>query len=380
MNSCRRIVCCPLLRYLAQFDQDMGVKGLTAPIIRDSVTAKNANTNKLLEKDETGNIIGIDISILIVKAIMGSPNSVSLYHSDPKQPLPEVTDKVVSSVNTYVSAGYKAVCVFDGITHKLKAERAHVERYEKDQDLKVELDNLYNIRNFDDKESLRVSIERVNTIRKKLCRTRADMIHDIKCKLEKKFGEKVVCVCAPYEADHQLAALFHQKIIDYVHTIDSDLICLGADMIIDTTVSGDCWYMDVQTFLEKRLPKHYGTGNKRWTLEVLAHVTCILKKVPGAGKRKVTEFMSAVVNNDGDLVNDSVLYSHIRDQIIDKPTHISTIEKNMWKSDEHKKKTYKALDGVCIDVPLWTRIPRRVSSSWNIAKRGSCVQRCQSPR
>jgi hypothetical protein len=63
-------------------------------------------------------------------------------------------------------------------------------------------------------------------------------------------------------------------------------------MIIDTTVAGDCWYMDVQTFLEKRLAKHYNTGNKRWTLNVLAHVTCILgndyiKKVPGAGKRKL---------------------------------------------------------------------------------------------
>jgi len=102
----------------------MGVKGLSTPIIRDSATAKNANIKKLLEKDATKNIIGIDMSILIVKALLGSPNSVSLYHSDPKQPLPEVTDKVVSSVKMYISEGYKAVCVFDGITHKLKAERA----------------------------------------------------------------------------------------------------------------------------------------------------------------------------------------------------------------------------------------------------------------
>ena len=324
----------------------MGVKGLSTPIIRDSATAKNANIKKLLEKDATKNIIGIDMSILIVKALLGSPNSVSLYHSDPKQPLPEVTDKVVSSVKMYISEGYKAVCVFDGTTHKLKAERAHVERYEKDQDMIMELENLYNIRIFDDEVSLRGSIDRVNTIRKKLCRTRADMIYDIKCELEKKFGEKVVCVCAPYEADHQLAALFRQNIIDYVHTIDSDLICLGADMIIDTTVAGDCWYMDVQTFLEKRLAKHYNTGNKRWTLNVLAHVTCILgndyiKKVPGAGKKKVIEFMKEVVSNDGELANDAVLYNHIRDNIIDKPTHVSAIDKTMWKSDEHKKKHIK---------------------------------------
>jgi len=228
-----------------------------------------------------------------------------------------VTEKVIKAVNVYISSGYKAVCVFDGITHKLKQERAHVERYEKDQNLRDELKILYEMRDFDNENSLRDSIERVNTIRKKLCRTRADMIYDIKCQLEKKFGDKAVCVCAPYEADHQLAALFRQEAVDYVDTIDSDLICLGADMIIDTAANGQCWYMSVETLLKERLPKHYDTGAKPWTLIVLAHISCILgndyiKKVPGAGKKKVQEFMKMVVRDDGKLVDDDILYNFIR--------------------------------------------------------------------
>jgi hypothetical protein len=47
--------------------------------------------------------------------------------------------------------------------------------------------------------------------------------------------------------------------------------------------------------------------------------------------------MKEVVSNDGELANDAVLYNHIRDNIIDKPTHVSAIDKTMWKSDEHKK-------------------------------------------
>lgn len=39
----------------------MGVKGLSTPVIQDSVTVKNAYIKKLLEKDATNNIIGIDI-------------------------------------------------------------------------------------------------------------------------------------------------------------------------------------------------------------------------------------------------------------------------------------------------------------------------------
>jgi len=56
----------------------MGVKGLSTPIIRDAASAKNASIHKLLEKDGDKNIIGLDMSVLIVKALMGSPNAVNL--------------------------------------------------------------------------------------------------------------------------------------------------------------------------------------------------------------------------------------------------------------------------------------------------------------
>jgi len=60
---------------------------------------------------------------------------------------------------------------------------------------------------------------------------------EIKDFLEKVYPGKVSHIGAPYEADHQLVALFHQGIIDYVYSIDSDLSVLGCDTIDDVCYS-----------------------------------------------------------------------------------------------------------------------------------------------
>ena len=109
-------------------DQEMGVKGLSTPVIQDSVTVKNAYIKKLLEKDATNNINWNWHHVCLLsrqswdRQTKYPLNIIILKH----QLLPEVTDKVISSVNMYVSSGNKAVCVFDGITHKLKEDGAHV--------------------------------------------------------------------------------------------------------------------------------------------------------------------------------------------------------------------------------------------------------------
>jgi len=331
----------------------MGINGLSVPVIRDKSTAKNADINKLLEQSPGKNIVGIDMSVLIVKAMLSSPNAVSLYHSEPKQPLTEVTSKVTESVRTFISSNYKVVCVYDGITHKLKEEGAHVHRYGKNELLKRELNTLYDKAKdgFDNMESMTISIDRVNALRKKLCRTRPDIVHDIKNNLENKFKEDVVCVCAPFEADHQLASLFRQGAIDYVHTIDSDLVCLGADMMIDVNKeTGSCWLMTVEKFLSERLPKNYNVGrNQKWTLDILAHVTCILgndylKKVPGAGKEKAISFVKNVTNEDGLLIDECDMYQHVIDDIVSKPTrhgNVSHDDIKKWKTDEFQKQYIK---------------------------------------
>ena len=100
-------------------------------------------------------------------------------------------------------------------------------------------------------------------------------------------------MCAPYETDHQLAALFHQGIIDAVVTVDSDLIFLGADVVMHIGNStGKCWYMKSIDVLEKRIGQEFKIGrDPKWTLEATAFVGSILgndyiRKVPGAGKKR----------------------------------------------------------------------------------------------
>ena len=50
-------------------------------------------------------------------------------------------------------------------------------------------------------------------------------------RIKNEFGNNAVIIGPPFEADHQLASLFKQGIIDYVYTNDSDLIVLGCDVI-----------------------------------------------------------------------------------------------------------------------------------------------------
>jgi hypothetical protein len=71
----------------------MGIKGLSTPVILDTPKATNANVRKLLQDNPEKDIIGVDISVLIVKSLHSSRNATSLYHSEPKQPLSEVVNR-----------------------------------------------------------------------------------------------------------------------------------------------------------------------------------------------------------------------------------------------------------------------------------------------
>ena len=61
-----------------------------------------------------------------------NPTIISRYHCDPMVPLQELTDKVVDTIGSYFKHGMaKWVVVFDGLTNKLKKEKAHKERYQR---------------------------------------------------------------------------------------------------------------------------------------------------------------------------------------------------------------------------------------------------------
>jgi len=87
---------------------------------------------------------------------------------------------------------------------------------------------------------------------------------EIKHFLEKVYPGKVSHIGAPCEADHQLAALFHQGIIHYVYSIDSDLSVLGCDTIDNVCYEKKkhaCWFSNYQGLVESILPKAFIVKN-----------------------------------------------------------------------------------------------------------------------
>ena len=104
---------------------------------------------------------------------------------------------------------------------------------------------------------------------------------EIKDFLEKVYPGKVSHIGAPYEADHQLAALFHQGIIDYVYSIDSDLSVLGCDTIDNVCYEKKkhaCWFSNYQGLVESILPKAFKVKRK-FSNELMYNIACILGNV-----------------------------------------------------------------------------------------------------
>ena len=76
------------------------------------------------------------------------------------------------------------------------------------QGIKTKLQRLYGISSFATQTKENVAIARMKKLRAKLSPIRQDIIHSIKTKVEDVFGDKVVRIGSPYEADHQLASLY----------------------------------------------------------------------------------------------------------------------------------------------------------------------------
>ncbi len=191
----------------------MGIADFSSPYIRDSKTARNANLKDIRVEKAAGEsdftlIIGFDISVNYVKIMSTSPNIVAKYHSNPLQPLEEVALKVVNMLKPYFKHGMdKGILVFDGLTNKLKKEKAHIERYGKVEKNKERLAELYQKTSFKDKAEEKEILAEVRKLRSQLCPMREDIIKAILDKVESTFGDKVRWVGSPFEADHQLAGL-----------------------------------------------------------------------------------------------------------------------------------------------------------------------------
>ena len=218
----------------------MGVHGFMT-YVRDDKSKTNTSLKDLIKSDPSKNWIGIDMSILIVKAIRSSQNIIDLLFAVPPRPIDDLSNRICADLSIYKEHGFTIVCVFDGCAHKLKKEQAYLNRYGKNEELKKELQSLYEVSTFESNEDEVANTERVRSIRKGLASfNRPDLLRDMIERIKNEFGNNAVIIGAPFEAD-----LFKQGIIDYVYTNDTDLIVLGCDVILNIrkTKEGKFWMM-----------------------------------------------------------------------------------------------------------------------------------------
>ncbi len=189
------------------------------------------------------------------------------------------------------------------------------------------------------------------------------------------FGDNVVCIGSPFEADHQLASLFHQNIIDYVVTVDSDLIFFGVDVIFEMNNKGECWMMITNKLLETRLPQKIGTDdNVIWTRDILNHMACFLgndyiRRLYGNGPTKVKPFVDELWRKIKEP--DGAVEEFIR-ATIEKSRDISTEEERsnhrLWNQCRHMFKhgpAFVAIGNKRSDISLRESFsPKSLLLSW----------------
>lgn len=58
-------------------------------------------------------------------------------------------------------------------------------------------------------------------------------------------GKGIKYIVAPYEADSQIAKLYHLSLVDLAVCEDSDQIIYGVPVLLKLSTEGDCDYLDI---------------------------------------------------------------------------------------------------------------------------------------
>ena len=186
----------------------------------------------------------------------------------------------------------------------LKENHAHQGRYGKHKEKQLRLFELYKIESFECLADEQKAIKEVKALRKCLAGfNRSDILFHLVRAIYENFGKNVVCVGAPFESDHQLASLYMQNAIDYVATIDSDLIVLGTN-VIKVNQDGSCILHKFKESLSTCLPDKFGRKGKRWEKELLHHCGCFLGndfigRNPGNSIKHLSEFIMKITTENG---------------------------------------------------------------------------------
>ena len=315
--------------------------GFFSPYIRDNYYATNNSLQALLNEHPEKNWIGIDMSILIVKSLKKSTVAQAQIASLPPRPADALNQSVISFLKIYVENKFNIVCVFDGVAHKLKKEKAHQVRYSLVNAKKEELQRLYSATMFASGEKEKENIDQVKELWKDLAFfNRNDLLYSMIDAIKSTFKEKAVCIGAPFEADHQLASLSIQGVVDYVFSNDADLSMLGCNLITNVKDNGDCWYMSNHELMNYRFPALLGDPLVPWNLGIVKQVCSFLGndylvRNPGNSPLRIKKFLKEIVGLDGSLVGDDEICQYLLEKCF-TPTDCSKEDKLLWKPEEKK--------------------------------------------
>ena len=331
----------------------MGIQNFGDLVKGGAIASTRTNLASLLASFPDKTTIGIDMSIILIKTIKASPTIIDLLFGEPAQPIDELVQKTCDHLNMYVRNGFNVVCVFDGMTGPLKANHAHQERYAKNEEKQQRLQKRYDIKTFECTADEQKSIKEVKELRKSLATfNRSDCLHSIVEAITMKFKEKATCIGAPFESDNQMASLFLQGIVDYIATIDSDLLALGTDVLTDVKFDGSCQLYKYNESLSESLPNQIGRKGKYWEPQLLHHCACFLGndfigRNPGNSISKMSNFVTGITDEDGMLKGENEIFDYILNETL-VPTHCSEAVKQKWNDNDYKishiKKWKEALD------------------------------------
>ncbi|GFH55097.1 hypothetical protein CTEN210_11573 [Chaetoceros tenuissimus] len=351
----------------------MGVKDLM-PKIKGGI--KTTELKKLVDDIEGEAWIGVDMSILLIQSVKSSPTLIEHLFTIPFRPVNDLNEKVCEKLKPLFECGAFVVCVFDGLPGQLKKDYAHKVRYGQTTEWKEQLQELYN-ENPNSPEEEDMLFEKVKDLRKKLASVnRPDLLYSLEQTMEKRFGKQhFVCIGSAFEADHQLASLSRQKIIDYVWTNDSDLSCLGCDVILNLKYNGqkkkyECLLVKHQYLLTHQFPKEFEKKKWKedirhsWNIDLLHHVACFLgndfiERNPGNSISKVEKFIDNITEEDRTMKSDEAIYSYIKNSAL-IPKGSKEKEANEWKEKwtDGKKiqhtKLWKHAKGMFSDGPAFS--------------------------
>ena len=318
----------------------MGIQDFGTLIKEEAIATHTTTLSLLLLSDPDKNTIGVDMSIILIRLIKAHPSIIELLFAEPQQPIDDLIRKTCEALNLYVKHGFKVVCVFDGMSGPLKENHAHQGRYGKNKEKRLRLFELYKIESFECLADEKKAMKEVKALRKCLAGfNRSDLLFNLVKAIYENFGKNVVCVGAPFESDHQLASLYMQNTIDYVATIDSDLIVLGTN-VIKVNQDGSCILHKFKESLSTCLPNKFGRKGKRWEKELLHHCGCFLGndflgRNPGNSVKHLSEFIRNITTENGMLKDEKSIYDYILSEAL-LPTHCSSEIKQKWQDNNYK--------------------------------------------